>query len=217
MSNNRYTIAYEYQDVLYLNITNRCPNLCIFCIKSKWNMNYRGYNLKLEEEPSVVEIINQIEIMFSKKKYREIVFCGYGEPLMRWNVVKDVALRIKKGESLNLPKDIKIRINTNGLGNLINNRDITPEMVGIIDSLHISLNTVNKNRWYEIMRPFNDYKDGAFESVIDFIKKAKMWVKEVVITAVDIDGIDTKDVEVFAKELGVGFRLRPYLDKYEET
>lgn len=215
--NNKTAIAYPYNDALYLNITNRCPNLCSFCIKVKWNMKYRGYNLKVEKEPSTAEVIKEIEFMFSDKTYKEIVFCGYGEPLMRWDVVKEVSSKIKKGECLNVSKDIRIRINTNGLGNLINRRDITPEMKDIVDSLHISLNTVDKNKWYEIMRPFKEYSDGAFESVIDFIKMAKLWVKEVVVTAIDIDGINTKDVESFAKQLGVGFRLRPYLDIYEEV
>lgn len=215
--NNRTTIVYEYNNGLYLNITNRCPNLCSFCIKLKWGMKYRGHDLTLKKEPSLEDIIKEVGSMFAKKSYNEIVFCGYGEPLMRWDVVKEVASCIKSGKGINVPKDIKIRINTNGFGNIINKRDITPEMKGIIDSLSISLNTVDKEKWYEIMRPLDEYKEGAFESVIEFIKNSKMWVKEVIVTAVDIRGVNTKDVEDFAHKIGVGFRLRPYLEDYEEA
>ncbi|MCX7905855.1 MAG: TatD family nuclease-associated radical SAM protein [Elusimicrobiales bacterium] len=214
--NKQYSIVYEYKGALYLNITNRCPNLCVFCIKLKWNMNYRGYNLKIDNEPSSDEVVKEIVKKFEERYYNEIVFCGYGEPLMRWDVVKKIISEIRKGMLNKVTNDIRIRINTNGMGNLICRRDITEELC-IVDSIYISLNTVDKIKWYEIMRPFEQFKEGAFESVIEFIKNAKKSVKEVVVTAVDLKGVDIKAVEKFANELNVGFKLRPYLDEYEET
>lgn len=205
-------IAYEYNNSIYLNITNKCPTLCVFCIKKKWNMDYRGYNLKLDKEPEFDEIKKDIEKYFSKKNdYKEIVFCGYGEPTMRFEMIKDIASGIRNGKFNDVKTDIKIRINTNGLGNLINKRDITVEMKNLVDVLYISLNTTDPKQWLEIMRPFNDYKEKGFESVIDFIKKAKQSVRDVVITAVDLDGINIKLVEDFASDLDVKFLLRPLL------
>ncbi len=210
-------VVYEYLSNLYINLTNRCPSLCSFCIKTKWSMQYRGYNLALDSEPSAEDVLLTINRWFSDKRYHEIVFCGYGEPLMRWDCVREIALSIREGKLSNVPSDIKIRINTNGLGNLINKRDITVEMKGLINSVSISLNTVDEKKWYEIMRPFDEYKEGAFQSVIDFIKRLKNNVEEVVITAVELEGVDTEAVRRFASECGAKFRLRPYLDKYEKT
>ncbi len=204
-------ISYEYNDALYLNITNRCPNLCVFCIKRKWNMNYRGYNLKLEIEPDLDTLVNDVERAFKKKDYREIVFCGYGEPTMRWDLIKNFAKFVRDGNLKNVKNDKWIRINTNGLGNLINKRDITIEMKGLINSLHISLNTLDKTQWNKIMQPFKGYENG-FESVIDFIKKAKENIDEIVLTVVNLKEIDIKAVEIFAIENGLKFRLRPLLD-----
>jgi len=212
---NDYKISYEYKDALYLNITNRCPNLCSFCIKNKWGMIYRGYNLKLEKEPTLDEIIKDVELSFAKRDYREIVFCGYGEPTMRWDVVKSFCEIIRNGNIKGINPSKRIRINTNGLGNLINKRDITSEMKGLINSLHISLNTSDPKQWVSIMRPFKGYENG-FEGVVDFILKAKQNVDEVVITAVELKEVDIKAVREFALKLGVKFRKRPILD-YEET
>lgn len=178
---------------------------------------YRGYNLRLFEEPKAEEVIRMIDEMFKGRSYKEIVFCGYGEPLMRWNCVKRICSDIRSGICKNVKKDIRIRINTNGMGNIINKRDILPEMEGIVDSLHISLNTFEKDQWYKIIRPHKEFEEGAFEGVVDFIKEARRYVKEVVVTAVDLPGVDIKKVESFARSIGVGFRLRPYLSDYEET
>lgn len=214
--NSKYSIAYEYHNSLYLNITNRCPNLCVFCIKNQWNMDYRGYNLKLPEEPSLKDIKKDVEEYFSRKKYGEIVFCGYGEPTMRWDIAKEFMITIREGKVNGVSPEMRIRINTNGLGNLINKRDISVEMKGLVDALHISLNTASREQWIKLMQPFNDYRDNGFDSVIDFIKRARESVKEVVVTAVELKEVDIKAVENLANSLGVGFRRRPLLD-YEET
>ncbi|MEF3279663.1 MAG: TatD family nuclease-associated radical SAM protein [Elusimicrobiota bacterium] len=205
-------IAYEVKNGLYLNITNRCPNSCTFCMKFKGHMNYMKYNLKLLKEPDYDPIKKDIEDHFSRKKYDEIVFCGYGEPTMRFDLIKDVAKSIREGKFNNVPVNIRIRINTNGLGNLINKRDITTEMKGLIDALHISVNTVNPKQWIEIMRPLKEFKENGFAAVIDFVKSAKDNVNEVVVTAVDLKEVDIQAVMRFARSLGVNFRLRPFIE-----
>lgn len=206
-----YSVAYEYKNSLYLNITNKCPNLCSFCIKTKWDMKYRGYSLKLDEEPDLNEIITEIEKFCGIKKYNELVFCGYGEPTMRWNLIKNICSEIRKSSVKGVNAEQRIRINTNGLGNLINKRDITSEMKGLINSLNISLNTMEPSQWLEIMRPFKGYEKG-FYSVIDFIKKARKNVDEVVVTAVDLKEVDIQKVKEFALRSGVKFKLRRLLE-----
>ncbi|MCK4423715.1 MAG: YchF/TatD family DNA exonuclease, partial [Candidatus Omnitrophica bacterium] len=54
--NNKGLIAYPIRDSLYLNITNRCTNDCIFCIRGSTDF-VKGHNLRLENEPDVDRII----------------------------------------------------------------------------------------------------------------------------------------------------------------
>ncbi len=205
-------IAYEYGSGLYLNITNRCPTSCVFCIKRKWDMDYRGNDLNLRGiEPSSDEVINAISKKFSIQKHKEIVFCGYGEPTMRFDALKEVAQAVKFGKISTVPQETRIRINTNGLGNLVNGRDITVEMKGLVDSLNVSLNCADPEGWEKIMRPDPKFLEKGFESVKDFVKRAKGNVPEVLITAAEGLPCDRAALEKAAIELGVKLRMRPAL------
>nr|WP_223156827.1 TatD family nuclease-associated radical SAM protein [Thermosediminibacter oceani] len=195
-------IAYPIGDSLYLNITNRCPNRCSFCIRQLGD-GIEGYNLWLDKEPTTKEII---EAIGDPSGYREVVFCGYGEPLMRLQVVLDVARYLKKNYP-NLP----IRINTNGLANLIYGEDITPQFKGLIDTVSISLNAENAQKYHELCR--SDYGEDAFFSVLEFARRCKNYVPKVVLTVVDVPGIDIEKCKRIAEELGVGFRVRHYEGK----
>jgi TatD DNase family protein len=189
-------IAYKIRDSLYLNITNRCTNKCGFCVR--FDTSYvKGHNLRLQKEPSAEEIIKSID---DPKTYREIVFCGLGEPLLRLDVVKKVSSWIKQ-------KGGKVRINTNGHGNLIHNRNILPELQGIVDSLSISLDAENATKYEKICKPA--YKN-AFNSVLSFIKEAGKYIPEVKITVVDIPEIDINRCKSIAEELGVELRVRKF-------
>jgi len=192
-------IAYTLGDSLYLNITNRCPNHCSFCIRN-YADGVDGYNLWLEKEPTTKEII---EAVGDPTGYKEVVFCGFGEPLMRLQVVLDVARHIKK----NYP-NVPIRINTNGLGNLINGEDITPYFKGLIDVVSISLNAENAQKYQEICN--SDYGEDAFYSMLEFARKCKNHVPRVVLTVVDVPGVDVEKCRRIAEELGVEFRLRHF-------
>lgn len=189
-------IAYQIRDSLYLNITNKCTNKCGFCVR--FHISYvKGYNLKLEDEPSAEEIITAIG---DPASYKEVVFCGIGEPLLRLDVVKKVSQWIKdKGGS--------VRINTNGHGNMINKRNILPELKGIIDSLSISLDAENQEKYAAICKPV--FKD-AFDGVISFIKEAEKFIPEVNVTVVDIPEIDVSKCKKIAEELGVKLRVRKF-------
>jgi TatD DNase family protein len=187
-------ITYQIRDSLYLNITNRCTNRCSFCIR--FHSDYvKGHNLRLSEEPDEKEIRDAIG---DPSHYKEVVFCGYGEPLLRLDLVRNVAAWIKEHGG-------RIRINTNGHGNLIHGRDILPELKGIVDSISISLDAHDEETYNRICRP--SFKN-AFRGVVDFISEAKKYIPHVQVTVVNLEGVDIEKCRKIAQDLGVGFRVR---------
>jgi TatD DNase family protein len=189
-------IAYKIRDSLYLNITNRCTNKCGFCVRFHTSF-VKGHNLRLENDPPVEDILKAIG---DPSSYKEVVFCGLGEPLMRLDAVKEISRFLKD-------KGAKVRINTNGHGNIINKRNILPELEGIVDSISVSLDAEEKDKYEEVCKP--DFKD-SFEGVISFIKEAKKHIPEVTVTVVDLPTIDVEKCREIAEGLGVGIRIRSY-------
>jgi TatD DNase family protein len=190
--------TYKLGDSLYINVTNRCNAHCVFC-QRKEKPFIRGYNLGMErsEEPSADVYIKEIG---NPKEYSEIVFCGYGEPTIRWDVVKAVAKYVKDNGG-------RTRLNTNGHGNIINKKNITPEMKGLIDVVSISLNTFNPKQYSELVGVETSY----FDEMIDFAKKSKPFVKKVVMTIVSIDEVDIERArKITEEEIGAEFRVREY-------
>lgn len=205
-----YSVAYRYKDAVYLNITNRCPNSCIFCLKHRLNMKFHDYNLRLPEEPDENEIkkaLNNIK----DTDFKEIVFCGYGEPTLRYDLILNISRSIRRGEIHQIDSNIKIRLNTNGMGNIVNGKDITLELGSFIDSVSVSLNTIDREQWKKIMRPQEKYAEKGFDSVIEFIKLASKNIKEVTVTAVNLPDVDFSRIEEFARNINVNFRLRTLL------
>lgn len=194
-------IAYKYQNSLYVNLTNRCTNKCKFCIRFTPS-GVNQIDLWLEHEPSVEEIIaalNEAGFM----DYPEVVICGYGEPLLRIDEVLEVARYLKS------KKDIKIRVNTNGHANRYAGRDVTPEMKGLIDTISISLNAENAEKYQEIC--VCDYGEEGFYEMLDFAKKAKEYVPEVVLSVVDVIGEDAiEKCRKIAEDVGVTYRVREF-------
>jgi TatD DNase family protein len=191
-------ITYKIRNSLYINITNRCTNECSFCARVT-NPYVQGYNLKIENEPSAEDILKEIG---EPLRYDEIVFCGYGEPTLRLALIKEVSKRVKEMGG-------KIRLDTNGHGNLINKRNILPELKGLVDSVSISLNAENSEKYNKICHPA--FKNGAYEAVKEFIKEAKGYIPEVTATIVDVPEADEAECRRIAeKELGVKFRVRRY-------
>jgi len=187
-------IAYKIRNTLYLNITNRCSNVCIFCVR--FHTDYvKGHKLRLTREPTIDELK---EAIGDPCLYKEVVFCGYGEPFIRFDIVKELSLWIKQ-------KGGKVRINTNGHGCLINKRNILPEISGLVDSISISLNAQDEETYKKICRPL--IKD-AYKGVIQFIKESKKYIPEVRITVVDIEGVDIVKCKEIAEQLGVDFMVR---------
>lgn len=187
-------IAYKIRNTLYLNITNRCTNECKFCIR--FHTDYvKGHNLRLADEPSEKELKAAIK---DPAQYKEVVFCGFGEPLLRLDVVKNIASWIKQ-------KKGRVRINTNGHGNLIHVRNILPELHGIVDSMSISLDAHDDETYNKICRP--TFKN-AFQGVFSFIKEARKYIPEVRVTVVTMQGVDIDKCRKIGEDLGVKLRVR---------
>jgi TatD DNase family protein len=192
-------IAYKIRNSLYLNITNRCSNRCSFCAKFD-NFTVKGHNLLLDGEPSFEEIMLAVG---QPQGIDEVVFCGYGEPLIRLDLVKQLASALKG-------RGYPIRINTDGQANLVHGRNILPELAGLVDSISVSLNAPDAVTYGKICNtPFGV---AGFESVCTFIKEAQLHIPQVVASAVTVPGIDIEACRRLAESLGAEFRAREYAE-----
>lgn len=198
------SVVYWLGNTLYLNITNKCHNNCYFCLRNFMN-GVGGFNLKLQSEPSVDDVIGELQNFINMKNWKEIVFCGFGEPTERLNCMLEVTRWIKRYYG----KIVDIRLDTNGQGLLLNeNRDVLRELKEAgVNRISVSLNAHNKETYNQICRPaFNN----AFESILEFVKKAKENF-DVEITVVAVPEVDIAKVEEISREFGVRFRLREYI------
>ena len=206
--------VYRYQAGLYVNLTNRCPTACVFCIKNKWKMAYRGSNLDLGgAEPDTQTVLSLIKAEWALKPFDELVFCGYGEPTMRLDTLLAIAKAVKGGALAPVPAGLRVRLNTNGLGGLVNGMDIVPQLKGLVDAVHVSLNTADPAQWLAIMRPRPEYAQKAFNSVLEFVRGASRIIPETAVTAIKGTGIDLEKFSALAKELGAKPRIRAKLEK----
>jgi len=207
------SIVYRYKSGLYVNLTNRCPTACVFCVKNAWKMDYRGSNLNLAGfEPSPAEIIALAKKEWAAAPFEEFVFCGYGEPTMRIEAMLACARMIKTGKAAPLPASLRVRLNTNGLANAVWGRSTPPEMKGLIDAVHVSLNSADPDQWRALMRPMEPWSAGGFEKVKEFIREAARVIPEVFTTAVEGNGIDQEKFKALSAELGAVPRFRGRLD-----
>lgn len=214
METPKLSILYRYKAGLYANLTNRCPTACVFCIKHKWKMDYRGHSLDLGgTEPDTKTILELIKKEWALAPFEEIVFCGYGEPTMRLDALLAIAEAVKSGALAPVPASLRVRLNTNGLGGLVNGADIVPRLKGLVDAVHVSLNTPEPAQWLAMMRPRPEYAQKAFNSVLDFVRAAARVIPETVVTAVKDDTVDLKKFEALAKELGAKPRIRARLEE----
>ena len=189
------TYAYRYGASLYLNITNLCPNRCEFCVRNEVD-GLGGEVLWLDHEPDVEEVVQAVE---NAGNYDEVVFCGYGEPLERPETVLEIARVLKK-------RNIRLRINTNGLSDLINSRHVLPELQGWIDAISISLNAENAEKYDAICH--SDFGLAAWPAIIEFTKEAKLYIPDVTLSVVGFAGVDIEACGSISHSLGVKFRVR---------
>lgn len=197
------TITYPVSKGIYVNITNRCPCDCIFCIRNHQDHVYKSDTLWLDREPTVQEICDSIDT-WNLQEYEEVVFCGFGEPTERIYDLLEVAKYIK------LKSDIKIRINTNGLADLIWSESTASKLKGLIDSVSVSLNATNKEDYCDVVRP--KFGVESFDAMLKFTKDCTEYVPEVMMTVVDV--VTTKEEQEICRKIcesvGATFRVRPY-------
>ena len=190
-------ITYPIRNSLYLNVTNRCTSACTFCVRYHTDF-VKGHNLRLGEEPTAEALIKEIG---DPKRYGEIVFCGYGEPLLRFDVVKAVATEVKRQGG-------RVRIDTNGHANLIHKRNILPELSGLVDAVSVSLNAQNAELYNKVSQP--KFGIVTYEAVKEFIREAKKYIPDVTATVVSLPEVDIDACRKIAEELGAKFRVREY-------
>lgn len=208
-------LSYVLGDKLYLNITNRCSNACDFCIRSgrskekekdQWqsDADLVGTDaLWLKREPTVEEVIADLEKR-DLSQFQEVVFCGFGEPFMRFDDCVAIAKWLKE-------KKATVRVNTNGQANLIHNRDVTDEMVGLFDIVSISLNAENAEKYEAICH--SDYPDRAYEGLLAFAKLCSQKGMKVVMSVVDTIGAEAiEKCRKIAEDCGAALRVRTYIE-----
>lgn len=201
--------VYEIDGKLYVNLTNKCSNACDFCVrnydKDRKNLHgYEGYDLWLDKEPSAQEVIDALN-QYDLTKYTELVFCGYGEPTYRFDVLEEVAEYAHK-------KDMRTRINTNGQGNAILGKDITARMCACIDTIGISLNQVTARKYDEVCHSI--YGEKAFDIMLDFAKKCIEKGGNVVFSVVDCIGKeDVAKAAEIAEQTGAKLKVREMINE----
>jgi len=197
------TSVYPIRRSLYVNLTNRCTSACTFCPRADEaaDLVVKGHDLRLAHEPEVHEVVGALEAA-RPENYTEVVFCGFGEPTLRLDVLKRVAAEVKRRW------DLPVRLDTNGHGSAIAGRDITDDLAGLVDTVSVSLNAPDAATYERLCRPTIP---DAFQAVCDFIRASKGKIPEVRATAVAVPGLDVEAVRRLAEEdLGVPFRVRAY-------
>jgi cyclic pyranopterin phosphate synthase len=197
-------IAYWLDNSLYLNITNRCSNDCWFCFRN-FKQGVGDFNLKLEREPRTTEVKAELEAALGLRRWDEVVFCGFGEPTARLDVLLEVARWIRKrGDS------IPIRLDTNGHGYTLNKgRNVAQELNSAgVNRVSVSLNGHDEASYVENCRP--QFK-GGFAAVLEFIKKVKRAGLDIEVSAVRIPEVDLEKIGAIAESLDVPLRVRDYI------
>jgi TatD family-associated radical SAM protein len=189
-------IGYTLHGNRYLNITSRCNLRCAFCPKFNGSWSVHDYQLRLYREPPVDEIMTAVG---DPRDYHEIVFCGFGEPTLRLYDLLEVGRQLRHRGAF-------VRLNTDGLANVVYGRDVTPDLEDNLDALSISMNAQDEVTYNRHCRP---PWPGAYPAMLDFAKRARDFVPQVTLTAIDgLPGVDIAACEKIAVGLGVGFRRR---------
>ena len=162
--NRKDTYLYVIDGTLYVNLTNKCSNACDFCVRNERSSYFGNYLWIRHGDPTVEKVIAAAKALGDISYLKEVVFCGFGEPT--YKVAEMVALSDFFHE-----KGLKTRLNTNGQGNLINKRDIVPELKGKIDFVNVSLNASCYEKYQPICR--SQFRESGYEGMIEFAKLCK--------------------------------------------
>ncbi len=195
-------LFYELEGGLYVNLTNRCNCACRFCIRRGHEGLGDADSLWLDHEPSEREVFDALAGK-NLDTYREVVFCGYGEPTLALDLLLSTCRRIKAESRL------PVRLNTNGLGTLANGRPVPPLLRGLVDTVSVSLNASTAEAYARVTCP--SFGEAAFDAMLRFVRECRTMLPHVTVTAVDvISPQQVRDCQALAGELGVTFRLRHF-------
>lgn len=197
------TILYKVHQNLYVNLTNKCPCACTFCLRQTRDKMGESGSLWLEREPTYEEIIADFE-NFQMEDYQELVFCGFGEPTERLEVILKVAEYAKN------KYHIPTRINTNGLSDLIHGQKTAHLLQRLIDTVSISLNTPNPQRYHELVR--SKFGDISYQAMLNFARDCTKYVPRVVMTTVTTTLTEEEEQQCakICEEIGAVYRIRPW-------
>ena len=199
------TITYQVKQSVYVNLTNRCPCACRFCLRNNGAGVFGSGPLWLEREPTLDEVTKSLD-GWDYTRFREVVFCGYGEPTERLDVLLAAAAHLKRRDAA-----LRVRVNTNGLSDLINGKSTAALFAGKVDCLSISLNTDDAAEYLDVCRP--KFGAAAYPAMLVFAKEAAAVVPEVVMTVVGepVTSLEKQArCRVLAESLGARLRVRPY-------
>lgn len=196
-------IVYTYENSVYMNITNRCPCSCVFCIRSNGDGLGSAESLWFKKDPTLDEIKAEID-EFDFSPYDEVVFCGYGEPTQAIENLIAAAKYLKEKHGL------KIRLNTNGLSDLINGRETSKELGEVVDSISISLNAPNAERYHEVSR--SKFGEAAFPALLKFAEDCKKYIPQIKFTVVDvISEEEIAECKKIAEKMQIPLRVREWI------
>lgn len=195
-------ILYELDGNLYINLTNRCTNRCNFCVRNGKD-TYYGHNLRLSKEPTAAEVLDSFKVEYEGKPYKEIVFCGFGEPTFKIDEIAQIGAYVRS-------KNYIVRLNTNGQGNLINGYDITDKLIGAVDKVNVSLNMPTAKEYDETCHSI--YKENAFSSLLSFAEECNKKGLNVTLSVVDCIGDEKVDeCKKLCQERGLTIKVRSFL------
>ena len=199
------TITYQVKKAIYVNLTNRCPCACTFCLRNNASGVFGSGPLWLEREPTLEEVKASLAT-WDYAAFPEVVYCGYGEPTERLDVLLASARFLRE----KFPQ-VKIRVNTNGLSDLIAGEPTAARFAGLVDVFSISLNTDDPDEYLAVCRP--KFGAAAYPALLKFAEEAKRHVPDVVMTVVD-EPVTSKEKQercrAICERLGVRLRVRPY-------
>lgn len=199
------TITYQVKQSVYVNLTNRCPCACRFCLRNNASGVFGSGPLWLEREPTLDEVTASLD-GWDYTQFREVVFCGYGEPTERLDVLLAAAMHLKRRDAT-----LRVRVNTNGLSDLINGKPTASLFAGKVDCLSISLNTDDAAEYLDLCRP--KFGEAAYPALLAFTKEAAAVVPEVVMTVVGepVTSLEKQArCRALAESLGARLRVRKY-------
>ena len=197
------TITYPVNKGLYINMTNRCPCACTFCLRHNGDGVYGSDSLWLDREPTVQEVCDSLDT-WDLTQFQEVVFCGYGEPTERLEDLLQVCKYIKA------EKNIPIRINTNGMADLIWGQPTAHKLAGLVVAVSISLNTPNKEDYLKVVRP--KFGVESFDAMLRFAKDCTAYVPNVMMTVVDVvtSPQEQEQCREICEKIGAKLRVRPF-------